>query len=50
MENYIVLRSVIPSMLEDEVKQYLKRGYELQGGVSITVHYNMICYAQAMVK
>lgn len=47
---YIVVRSTVSSILEDEVNHYLKRGYVLQGGVSITRHCDILCYAQAMVK
>lgn len=49
MERYILIRSIIPDILEDEVKQYLQRGYELQGGVSVTSCHDVIYYVQAMV-
>ena len=47
---YMVMRCDSNVKLINEVERYLKQGWKLQGGVSITSHGMSIYCSQAMVK
>lgn len=46
MKKYIILRSNNPSLLEDEVCEYIEKGYVPCGGISSS---QLISYTQAMI-
>ena len=53
--DYRVVEKETDITLENEVKKFLKKGWKLQGGVSISITYlydnvRQTIYAQALVK
>ena len=54
MKDYIVLEANNSPTLADKVKQFWEKGWELQGGISVSLSesddYQYTIYAQAMVK
>ena len=49
IESYIILTTTESHKLQSQVLDYLNRGYELQGGVSITFNNGYTIYAQAVI-
>ncbi len=47
---YIVLKHYEMENLVKEVNEFLKKGYELQGGVSVSIAGTSRAHAQAMIK
>ena len=48
--NYIVVSDNFSSKLQDNVNRNLGLGYELVGGIAVTVVYGVPTYYQAMIK
>jgi hypothetical protein len=48
--NYVVVTSWSVTNFEQSVMNYLKDGWRLQGGVSLTINNGETIYAQAMIK
>ena len=47
---YIVVEEFSPNHLMKKVDEYIKQGYELQGGIFIAITPNGRSYAQAIIR
>jgi hypothetical protein len=47
---YIIIRQTEGSVMERAVVEALGRGWELSGGVSVSIFRSEVFYAQAMVR
>ena len=46
---YAIIEGYSDMGIKNLVEEYLDKGWELQGGICITVYQNTVRYAQAMV-